>query len=64
MNGTVLERWQTEWPEALAVWSKFTRLREPAWLANRKLARQEGLTGSFACIRLTDRAGRPLKFTQ
>ena len=50
------EGWRARWPEALAVWSKFTRLREPRWCFTHEEAAHEGLTGSFAMIRLTDQA--------
>ncbi len=52
-----LERsWQAAWPEALAAWSKFTRLRAPLLCSTRAEARREGLSGSFAMIRLHDQA--------
>ena len=50
------ERWTAAWPEALAAWSRFTRLRPPTLCLTVKQARTEGLTGSFAMIRLTDQA--------
>ena len=50
------ERWTAAWPEALAAWSRFTRLRPPTLCLTAKQARGEGLTGSFAMIRLTDQA--------
>ena len=48
------ERWLAAWPEALAAWSKFTRLRAPELCLTRESAEKAGLTGSFAMIRLTD----------
>ncbi len=54
---TVLrDAWRAEWPTALALWSKFTRLGEPRWCFTDAEAEAEGLTGSFAMIRLTDQA--------
>ena len=50
------ERWLAAWPEALAAWSKFTRLRPPALCLTRNQAKIAGLDGSFAMIRLTDQA--------
>ncbi len=50
------ERWLAAWPDALAAWSKFTRLRPPELCLTRKEAEKSGLTGSFAMIRLTDQA--------
>jgi hypothetical protein len=38
------------------VWSKFTKLRDPQWCFNENDAKREGLTGSFAMIRLDDQA--------
>lgn len=42
------------WPEAIALWSRFTKLREPKWCFDDKEEKSEGLTGSFAMIRLAD----------
>jgi len=50
------ERWLAAWPDALAAWSKFTRLRPPELCLTKKDAKKAGLTGSFAMIRLTDQA--------
>ena len=50
------DQWQAAWPEALAAWSKFTRLRPPSLCLTAGEARHEGLTGSFAMIRLHDQA--------
>jgi hypothetical protein len=49
-------RWLAAWPEALAAWSKFTRLRSPILCRSRPEAEAAGLHGSFAMIRLTDQA--------
>jgi hypothetical protein len=49
-------RWLAAWPQALEAWSKFTRLRPPQLCLTRQEAKKEGLTGSFAMIRLTDQA--------
>ncbi len=46
--------WMEAWPQALAVWSRFTRLRPPRWCLNQQQEQDEGLTGSFAMIRLKD----------
>ena len=50
------DQWLAHWPAALAVWSKFTRLSEPRWCFNDADAQAQGLSGSFAMIRLTDQA--------
>ncbi len=48
------DRWSARWPDALALWSPFTRLRPPVWCLTESDEQREGLTGSFAMIRLTD----------
>lgn len=50
------EQWESQWQEALALWSRFTKLREPRWCFNVADEKSEGLTGSFAMIRLDDHA--------
>lgn len=50
----LLARWQAAWPEALAVWSRYTRLQWPQLCESRVEAAQQGLQGSFAMIRLKD----------
>jgi hypothetical protein len=48
------EAWRARWPDALAAWSRHTRLREPLLCTDPAEARRAGLTGSFAMIRLAD----------
>src|ERR1700687_830921 len=50
------DAWAANWPPALALWSKFTRLTEPRWCFTDAEAEAEGLTQSFAMIRLADQA--------
>ncbi len=50
----LLENWRAHFPDALALWSKFTRLREPIWCTSDDDAARQGLTESFAMIRLND----------
>jgi hypothetical protein len=50
----VAERWRAAWPDALALWSRFTRLRDPELCGTTEAARAAGLDGSFAMIRLSD----------
>lgn len=50
------DSWSARWPEALALWSRFTMLREPRWCFDEEEAARESLTTSFAMIRLTDHA--------
>jgi len=52
----LIDNWRAAWPEALAVWSKFTRLRDPNLCASRIEASKQGLSGSFAMIRLLDQS--------
>ena len=53
---SLIDAWRAAWPEALAVWSKFTRLRDPNLCASRVEASKQGLSGSFAMIRLLDQS--------
>jgi hypothetical protein len=46
--------WRQRWPEAIGLWSRFTRLRDPLLCTTTTQAREAGLDGSFAMIRLTD----------
>ncbi len=48
------KRWQQAWPQALSCWSKYTRLSDPIWCYTATAAKREGLTASFAMIRLVD----------
>ncbi|MFZ6008785.1 MAG: hypothetical protein ACOYXT_00440 [Bacteroidota bacterium] len=50
----MLRLWRDTWPKAREVWSPFIKLREPQWCMSSEAAAKEGLTGSFAMIRLTD----------
>lgn len=47
-------RWMAAWPDALAAWSRYTRLRPPLLCLTTAEAAAEGLDGSFAMIRLED----------
>jgi hypothetical protein len=46
--------WAQAWPAALAAWSPYTRLKAPLLLETSEAAAKEGLSGSFAMIRLVD----------
>lgn len=50
------QQWQQAWPAALAVWSRFTRLRPPLLCLSGQEAGSHGLQDSFAMIRLQDQA--------
>jgi hypothetical protein len=52
----LLAHWRAAWPEALAAWSKYTRIRDPRLCASTVEAAAEGLDGSFAMIRLLDQS--------
>lgn len=57
MNAEELQRaWEGRWEAALAAWSRFTKLSAPRWCVTVADERREGLTGSFAMIRLVDHA--------
>jgi hypothetical protein len=49
-------QWHAQWPHALAIWSKFTKLHDPLWCYNLQDAKREGLSQSFAMIRLDDQS--------
>ena len=48
--------WRAAWPQALEAWSRYTRLHDPRLCASTIEAAQEGLSGSFAMIRLLDQS--------
>ncbi|MBB5609272.1 MULTISPECIES: VWA domain-containing protein [unclassified Janthinobacterium] len=52
----LIDNWRAAWPQALAVWSKFTRLRDPSLCASHVEASKQGLSGSLAMIRLLDQS--------
>lgn len=54
VDAALLERWRAAWPDALAVWSRYTRLRDARLCESLVEAAQEGLRGNFAAIRLRD----------
>jgi len=54
--GPLRERWVAAWPSALTAWSRFTRLRMPTLCLTTEQATAEGLSESFAMIRLVDQA--------
>lgn len=51
---TIRVTWQAAWPAALAHWSRFVQLHEPAWCTTPAEEKREKLSGSFAMIRLVD----------
>ena len=50
------EQWLDAWPQAIADWSPYIQLHEPAWCLNAQDEKRESLSGSFAMIRLVDHA--------
>jgi len=53
---TLSDTWRAHWPGALAIWSRYTKLREPVWCEIPAQAGREGIGAgdSGAMIRLTD----------
>ncbi len=51
---TIKGQWLGTWEEAVKLWSPFVKLRIPVFCETEKDEKREGLTGSFAMIRLTD----------
>jgi len=51
---TSLDHWQDAWVEALALWSRYTKLRYPTFCETHVEASKQGLSESFAMIRLLD----------
>jgi len=56
VDDALIARWRAAWPAALAVWSRYTRLRDPRLCSTTVSAAKEGLSGSFAMIRLLDQS--------
>jgi hypothetical protein len=50
------ERWSLAWPDALALWSRYTQLRDPTWCLTRQQEADAGLEDTFAMIRFVDHA--------
>jgi len=50
----VLVQWKEVWPLARKLWNPYVKLRDPQWCMTSAEAKKEGLTGSFAMIRLSD----------
>jgi hypothetical protein len=48
------DAWDARWSEALAAWSKLTRLTPPRWCLSVEDETREGLADTFAQIRLAD----------
>lgn len=50
------DEWTKRWPDALDLWSRFTKLGEPHWCFDASDEKRESLNSSFAMIRLIDHA--------
>jgi hypothetical protein len=50
----LLSEWSAQWPAALALWSRFVQLHQPAWCFTEAEESAAQLSGSFAMIRLVD----------
>jgi hypothetical protein len=55
-SDSLLRQWIDAWPKAIAAWSRYTRLQNPRLCLTHAEAAAEGLTESFAMIRLADQA--------
>lgn len=53
---TLEARWTAEWERARNLWSRFVQLSPPHFCQTPEEEKREGLTASFAMIRLTDHA--------
>ncbi|OZG74751.1 hypothetical protein BTA51_03770 [Hahella sp. CCB-MM4] len=51
---SLISQWQDSWEEALALWSRYTKLRPPDLCKTHVEASKQGLSESFAMIRLQD----------
>ena len=49
-----LAAWKSCWQQAKLEWNPLLRLQEPIWCLSHQEAQKEGLSSSFAMIRLTD----------
>jgi len=54
VSDALLDAWRMAWPQALAAWSRYTRLHDAHLCRSSLEAAKEGLEGSFAMIRLLD----------
>lgn len=52
----LLAQWRAAWPQALAAWSRYTRLHDPRLCCSTLEASQAGMGGGFALIRLLDQS--------
>ncbi|MCR9141925.1 MAG: VWA domain-containing protein [bacterium] len=48
------ETWSAHWQDALAIWSRYVKLSSPRFCYTQADEKREGLSGSFAMIRLND----------
>ncbi len=48
------ETWNARWEAALGIWSRYVQLTSPRFCYSAAQEKREGLTGSFAMIRLND----------
>lgn len=55
-SAALAEAWRARWNEAISLWSPFTQLSPPRFCLNAADEQREGLSQSFAMIRLNDHA--------
>ena len=48
------DQWSAAWNDAVRIWSPYVKLRNPVFCETEKQEKAEGLTSSFAMIRLND----------
>lgn len=53
-SSELAERWDADWPAALASWSPYTLLRPPIYFETQEKAEAGGMAGQVAAIRLAD----------
>ena len=53
-NRDLKEQWNSRWDDAVKLWSPYVKLRRPVFCETEDEEIKEGLSGSFAMIRLTD----------
>ncbi|MHA1301493.1 MAG: hypothetical protein ACTSO9_18885, partial [Candidatus Helarchaeota archaeon] len=50
----IKDNWLKIWPEALRIWSKYIKLREPIFILNNKEVVKYGLTNIPAAVSMAD----------
>lgn len=53
---SIIDKWKSKWNEAISIWSEYLKLSEPRFCSTKEEEKKQGLSGSFAMIRLDDHA--------